>query len=201
MPTDHYAVLGLSRDASQEQIRQAYRKLAAMYHPDNLDTGNIEAYLQVGKAQKLLCDANARQLYDETGIVAGEDAMAENALKMLMEFAGQIVLSSEQSSIDIPFSLKKAVENAIVEANFQITKIDKILKEIEERWEGGESVKRLLVVNLENRRESFRKDRKIQDRALEMIRECRYKRREYQTSDRRSLAGLTFEELSQLLGK
>lgn len=71
---DYYQVLGLDRNASQEDIKKAYRKLARQYHPD-LNPGNEEAkkkFQQINEANEVLSDADMRKKYDQYGATYGE---------------------------------------------------------------------------------------------------------------------------------
>jgi molecular chaperone DnaJ len=66
---DYYELLGISRKASQKEIRQAYRKLARKYHPD-LNPGDKSAeekFKQVQEAYDILSDSKKRQMYDQFG--------------------------------------------------------------------------------------------------------------------------------------
>jgi molecular chaperone DnaJ len=70
--TDYYAVLGVARTASVEEIRSAYRKLAREYHPDVAkDQGSSERFKQVTEAYEVLSDAERRQRYDMFGSAQG----------------------------------------------------------------------------------------------------------------------------------
>lgn len=62
----HYETLGVSKDASLEDIEKAYRKLALKYHPDvNLgDTSVLEKFKQIADAYEVLRDADKRSQYD-----------------------------------------------------------------------------------------------------------------------------------------
>ncbi len=75
MGKDYYEVLGVSREASEEEITQSYRKLALKYHPDrNPDDKDAEAkFREATEAYDVLSDADKRKMYDETGRV--EDDM------------------------------------------------------------------------------------------------------------------------------
>ncbi|AUX10349.1 molecular chaperone DnaJ [Halalkaliarchaeum desulfuricum] len=68
MSEDFYEVLGVSRDADADEIKRAYRKKAAEYHPDvNDDPDAEEKFKKVQKAKEVLTDEEKRQLYDRLG--------------------------------------------------------------------------------------------------------------------------------------
>ena len=66
---DYYEVLGVNRDASEEEIKKSYRKLAMKYHPDrNPDNAKAEAQFKEAKeAYEMLSDADKRAAYDRYG--------------------------------------------------------------------------------------------------------------------------------------
>ncbi|MDI3312940.1 MAG: J domain-containing protein [Mycobacterium sp.] len=68
MARDYYQTLGVSRDATPEQIQQAYRRLARKYHPDiNKDPGAEERFKEVNEAYHVLSDPKTRERYDRFG--------------------------------------------------------------------------------------------------------------------------------------
>ena len=70
--TDYYALLGIPRTATDEQVRSAYRKLARQYHPDvNTAADAAENFNKITEAYEVLSDAERRQRYDMFGSAQG----------------------------------------------------------------------------------------------------------------------------------
>lgn len=65
---DYYAIMGLKRDASPEEIKKAYRKLARKYHPDvSKEPKAEERFKELGEAYEVLKDPQKRANYDQLG--------------------------------------------------------------------------------------------------------------------------------------
>lgn len=63
---DHYALLGVPRNATPDQLRRAYREAALLLHPDrNTNPNDTELFLEIGKAYETLIDPESRAEYDE----------------------------------------------------------------------------------------------------------------------------------------
>ena len=72
---DYYEVLGIGRNAANEEIRKAFRKLAFEYHPDrNHEDGAAEKFKEVNEAYEVLSDPDKRAAYDRFGH-AGADGI------------------------------------------------------------------------------------------------------------------------------
>lgn len=62
---DYYALLGVARNATPEQLRRAYREAALRLHPDkNIKPGDTELFLEIGRAYEVLAEAASRKAYD-----------------------------------------------------------------------------------------------------------------------------------------
>lgn len=71
MSKDYYKTLGVEKNASDEDIKRAFRKLAKKYHPDvNKEAGAQEKFKEIGEAYSILSDPNKRKQYDQFGSAA-----------------------------------------------------------------------------------------------------------------------------------
>jgi molecular chaperone DnaJ len=68
---DHYETLGVSRDASAEEIKRAYRRLAREHHPDVNPDANHDRFKEISAAYDVLSDPEKRQRYDMFGDAGG----------------------------------------------------------------------------------------------------------------------------------
>ena len=78
MPGDYYEILGVPRDASKDDLKRAYRRLARKYHPDvNKEPGAEDRFKEVNRAYEVLSEAETRARYDrfgEAGVSSGGGA-------------------------------------------------------------------------------------------------------------------------------
>ncbi|MEE4185996.1 MAG: DnaJ C-terminal domain-containing protein [Gammaproteobacteria bacterium] len=88
---DYYEVMGLQRDATQDEVKRAYRKLARKYHPDVSTEPDAEAQFKaVGEAYAVLKDPDKRAAYDQLGsnYKDGQDFRPPPGWDEGFEFAG-----------------------------------------------------------------------------------------------------------------
>lgn len=88
---DYYKVMGVSRDASPEEIKSAHRQLARKYHPDvNKDANAETLFKDLGEAYEVLKDAEKRTAYDQLGsqYAGGQDFRPPPDWNAGFEFSG-----------------------------------------------------------------------------------------------------------------
>lgn len=77
---DYYEVLGLKKDATEAEIKRAYRKLAAQYHPDVNHEPDAEVkFKEINEANEVLSDADKRARYDQFGFAGVDPNFSPNA--------------------------------------------------------------------------------------------------------------------------
>lgn len=74
MAKDYYKLLGITKGASKEEIKRAFRKMARKYHPDvnHNESKSGEKFKEINEAYTLLSDDKKREMYDKFGVVEGD---------------------------------------------------------------------------------------------------------------------------------
>ena len=97
---DYYAVMGVARDATQDDIKRAYRKLARKYHPDVSKEADAERrFKELGEAYEVLKDPEKRAAYDQLGSDwrAGQDFRPPPGWDAGFEFTGGGYTDADQA--------------------------------------------------------------------------------------------------------
>ena len=95
---DYYKILGVDKNASQEDIKKAYRKLARKHHPD-LNPNDKEAqklFQQINEANEVLSDPEMRRKYDQYGQQYGEHWKQGEEFEKSRQSQGQRQWSGQQ---------------------------------------------------------------------------------------------------------
>ena len=123
--TDPYDILGVARDAGEEQIKAAYRKRAKAAHPDS--GGDTDAFSQLQKAYELLLDPVRRKVFDDTGYdVELTDAVDLQALVAIEKLITDMVLDErEPGTFDPVAKMRAALLEEIRKAHFSKSELER----------------------------------------------------------------------------
>ncbi len=138
MKRDYYEVLGVGRDASEEEIKRCFRKLAFQYHPDhNHDDGASEKFKEINEAYEVLCDPDKRAAYDRFGHAAADGAFGRGFEGVQFGGFGEIfdaffggattaARQAPQRGADIECAVKISFEEAAfgVEKQIKLTRVE-----------------------------------------------------------------------------
>ena len=123
--TDPYEILGIGRDASEEQIKAAYRKKAKTAHPDS--GGDVDAFGRLQKAYELLLDPVRRKVFDDTGYdVELTDAVDLQALVAIEKLITDMVLDErEPGTFDPVAHMRACLLAEIRKAHFSKSELER----------------------------------------------------------------------------
>lgn len=179
---DLYDVLGVDHDATSEQIKKAYKKLANKHHPDK-ERGDEELFKRINQAYEVLIDPLKRQSYDITGIYEGTDAIHVKSARESIELAIFNIINQNEANIeyiDIVQTIKQNIHNDKIANKQNEEKINKAktkLNKNKERAAGN------LVISAFDKQIRAQQDaltqttgnKKVLDIADKLINSCKYK--------------------------
>ncbi len=127
---DFYHFLGIAKDASEEEIRKAYRKLSTKYHPDKNENDPFfqKRFIELSEAYETLIDAKARKIYDQnllhnpTSYSLQDPIIKEfSASKIRIKKGSEVRIYWQTFHADVvkiqPFGLEKASGERIIKIN------------------------------------------------------------------------------------
>jgi curved DNA-binding protein CbpA len=133
MSDDPYAILGVERSATEEQIRKAYRDQAKQCHPDV--GGSEERFEAIAQAVQILSDPDARAHYDRTGEMKGKtiDNGDNAAIGRIASALASILEQSKHEPVntDVVATLLALINADIAEGNKHLAKCKASLKRAE----------------------------------------------------------------------
>ena len=121
---DYYEVLGVSKSASADEIKKAFRRLAVQHHPDK-EGGNEDKFKEINEAYDVLKDAQKRQRYDQFGMPALV-ALRAGALVVAIPLKASVALTAKTlTSISAKASVIFSVNSlaAAVASNVALKKV------------------------------------------------------------------------------
>jgi DnaJ-class molecular chaperone len=127
---DPYDTLGVDKNATEEEIKKAYRDKSKEQHPDK--GGDEEEFKKTSEAYAIIGTPNKRKQYDETGSTDTEDPLA-NIHRDVSEMFFNVIQHNQRNieHTDIIQEMLKIISNAISMAKSEIPKKDKGIKEME----------------------------------------------------------------------
>lgn len=151
MAKEYYELLGVSENASQEEIKKAYRKKAKKYHPDsNSDTADEEKFKKINKAYDVLSDEDKRKKYDQFGKQGveghagrGQRRAASNFQDLFEQIFGGFGGNSRSQTEDLRAQTSVTLEEAYegVKKTFEIERKAKCSECMGTGSEDGETTK------------------------------------------------------------
>lgn len=117
---DHYSTLGVSRDASPDDIKRAYRKLASQNHPDR--GGDTAKFQQIQAAYDTLSDAERRHQYDNPipqGFPGGFSFNFGQGLDPFSDFINQFTRQQRVYTAQVTITLEQLATQNTIELQFQ----------------------------------------------------------------------------------
>jgi curved DNA-binding protein CbpA len=171
---DHYDTLGVDKDASEEEIKKAYRKKSAENHPDR--GGDPEAMKSIIAAYSTLGNSRKRKHYDQTGEDAGETLSAPEE-QIAISFLDQAVQlcaerkhrgSAAEAAIDLLRRSKEYqdVQNAHATLNHAVKWTKRTIKTVKRRNRRKKHAKTLVLAYLENKHKQYTNDLKETKKVL-----------------------------------
>lgn len=139
---DHYKTLGVKRDATEQQLKDAHRNKATEQHPDK-QGGDERAFKALSNAYAVLMDPERRKFYDETGSSMKESEFDRKAGALLQQLFQLIVSENGLEAIihlDIIMMMNQQIDKGMTELEKKIdtakksrAAIEKILKRVKHK--------------------------------------------------------------------
>ncbi|MRG96936.1 DnaJ C-terminal domain-containing protein [Polyangium spumosum] len=108
MARDLYTVLGVARDADEDTIKKAFRKLAVQYHPDKAPGKANEAkFKEINRAYEVLSDKQKRALYDEFGEDSLQQGFDPERARFVRQYGGGRGRAGGGGAGGVPFNVEE----------------------------------------------------------------------------------------------
>lgn len=133
--TNPYEILGVRRDATDDQVKAAYRRRAKTTHPDS--GGDADAFSRVQKAYELLLDPVRRKVFDDTGYdVELADPIDLQALMVIEKLVNQLTLDEREPGTFDPLArMRSDLSEEMRKARFSKRELERHASRIEHHLE------------------------------------------------------------------
>ncbi len=156
-----YEVLGVKQTASAQEIKVAYRKLAATEHPDK-KTGNDEVFARINQAYAVLSEVERRQRYDESGEADEVDEIESSILKKQARLLTEMLDNNQQGNL--LFMMKETLMNAnvinlkgVAEANKAIFRYEMAMKALKRKDDKPNLLAAIVQNSIDLKRQDIKK--------------------------------------------
>ena len=186
---DLYAVLGVTRDATADEIRKAYRKLALKHHPDR--GGSADEFQRVHDAYTILSDPERRARYDATGET---DLKPDNTIAKVMSVLSPCLMAVLKEIVkqggvvkeeDVVHHMRHSVKNGLKimqKGRAELVKDRETLEVVVGRFEVDEGEENLLALSARDHLDTVKRQIEQVDKeighaelAVEFLKKCRYR--------------------------
>lgn len=130
MSSTHYETLGVARNATPDEIKQAYRREAGKAHPDR-EGGSGERMASVNRAYHCLSDPDRRATYDRTGNDNGGNSVGDEAVKMVLQlFADALTQDVDRDFVGF---VRTTLTNRQASAKADLKRLSRAVVKIEKK--------------------------------------------------------------------
>lgn len=176
MTSDPYEVLGVTPDASQDEIRAAYKKLAQQLHPDKHPddvAGATKKFQELDEAYTILADAQKRARYDDLGDTEETKAneLRLHAIQLLTESALELIDKPGDHHAALRIMCEETIKNRAAAIQDALREIGK-RKKFSKRWKNKLGGRNIFANALRRETLKLHEDIETSKASIEIAEEC-----------------------------
>lgn len=180
--TNLYDILGVAEDASQQEIRKAYKKQASIHHPDkNLDDPEATTRFQaIQKAYDILSDSEKRKRYDETGSMDSAPSIRDHAIEVVGKLYLAIAESEDFRPLNYFVKIRQKLNQTKSQCESELSRLTKQLERFDYLIDNTKASEGLLAhlqgkrAEIAHRHSHAEEGKIVMADALEYLDECQY---------------------------
>ena len=124
-----YTILQVPKDATYEDIKRAYRKLALKYHPDKCGNVHIEKFNKINSAYQILSDTDKRKKYDMMSKEETYDVIFQQLFSMVFNSLFRKTENIKNLTIEVPIDMSEIYHKAVRKITLKVRRYDSHYKE------------------------------------------------------------------------